>query len=92
MCETEYFTPEQCLELRCQGWQQGISAFVWHCDKHNRDKWELYKRNNFDISSFGDRYGYNRWVSAVPIDNLLAEELLNKKDGNELEYDNDELE
>jgi hypothetical protein len=27
----------------------------------------MYKRNEYDISSFGDKYHYKRWVSAPTI-------------------------
>lgn len=63
--EADYYTPEECIELRADGHPQGRSVYLWHKDKHNHDKWELYKRNSHDISQFGDSFGYNRWVSAV---------------------------
>ncbi len=72
----EYYTPDECLDLRSEGYPQGRCKFLWHKNKHNKDRWELYKRNSYDISSFGDRWGYNRWVSAVRKTDDLAKDML----------------
>jgi len=60
-----FLPPKICLKLRDEGYKQGVSSFLWYKNKHNRDKWELYERNKYDISCFGDSHGYKRWVSAV---------------------------
>lgn len=76
------FSPDDCLKLRQLGYPQGISRFLWHRNKHNHDQWELYARNKHDISNYGDKLGYNRWVSAAPIDNPFREitsELINSR-------------
>lgn len=62
---TDYLTPEKCEELAGMGYPQGETPYLWHKDKHNHDKWELYKRNPYDMSCDADKFGFNRWVSAV---------------------------
>ena len=61
-----FVLPHTALKLRRSGFPQGHTKFLWHKEKGNN--WVLYKRNNHDISSFGDKYGYNKWVSAPTID------------------------
>lgn len=70
-----YFTPEQCFDLKALGFQQGVSKYLWHKDKHNKNRWGLYERNHYDISAFADKYGYNRWVSAVLLDDPRAKQI-----------------
>ena len=74
----KYFTPEDCFLLRQLGFPQGTSIWLWHQEKRKNNKWIMYKRNNYDISSFGDKYGYNRWITAVHIDNTIAQQILNE--------------
>jgi hypothetical protein len=61
----EFYSVETCIGLR-RYYPQGRTRYLWHKNKHNRDKWELYERSPHDISSFGDSHGYGRWVSAIP--------------------------
>lgn len=71
-CESDYLTALECLDLREAGYPQGKSEYLWHKDKHNRDEWELYRRNPYDQSRDGDKMGYNRWVSAVTVEMAQA--------------------
>lgn len=63
--EAEYLTPDECEEIRSEGYPQGKSKYLWHKDKHQHDRWVLYKRNQYDMSSDADKCGFNRWVTAV---------------------------
>jgi len=48
---------------------QGTSMFLWHRKNKNKDhldRWEIYKRNKYDMSHDGDSRGYSRWISALP--------------------------
>lgn len=61
----DFLSAEECEELQGEGYPQGKSHYLWHKDKHNHDKWVLYKRNPHDMSATADKDGFNRWVSAV---------------------------
>lgn len=75
-----YFQPNQCQALRRLGFPQGQTNYLWVKQKLKNqphvEYWDLYRRNEHDISSFGDSHGYNRWISAVPKCNILAQGLL----------------
>jgi len=69
LIESDYFTPEECINFREEGVVQGRTPYLWHNDKS--DGWALYKRNSSDISNFGDEAGYSRWVSAYRKDSSV---------------------
>lgn len=61
--EEDYLLPSECEELADEGYPQGKSEYLWHNDK--RTGWELYKRNQYDMSDTADRDGFNRWTTAI---------------------------
>lgn len=61
--EEDYLLPSECEELAGEGYPQGKSEYLWHNDK--RTGWELYKRNQYDMSDTADRDGFNRWTTAI---------------------------
>lgn len=73
----EFYTPEQCLELRELGIEQN-QPWLWHKPKH-LDGWVLWGRNSADISLFGDKSGYKRWVSAYRFDNQKVLDFIHNK-------------
>ena len=75
--DKQFVLPQTALKMRDAGFPQGKTLYLWHKTKpmkfdfHGMKKgethWVLYKRNKHDISAFGDRHGYNRWVSAPTV-------------------------
>lgn len=59
---------DQCEELCSEGYPTGKTIWLWHKDKHQRDRWVLYKRNNNDMSQDADKHGLNRWITAITHD------------------------
>jgi hypothetical protein len=80
MKNEEFLTPQSCNDLKSFGWPQGRSEYLWHKNKHNHDKWELYKRNPHDISMFADSFGYSRWVTAIRRDNPFLDQFIEENE------------
>ena len=63
--EDQYLSPDECIKMHGRGYPQGKSEYLWHKDKHQHDKWVLYKRNRHNMSATADKDGFNRWVTAI---------------------------
>jgi len=61
--KSDYLLPEECSDLVGEGYPTGTSQYLWHNDK--RTGWDLWKRNQHDMSKDGDSMGYNRWIIAI---------------------------
>lgn len=70
--ENEFLQVDQCEDLISEGYPRGKSIYLWHKDKHQHDKWVLYKRNRHDMSQDADKHGYNRWITAITHDEAEA--------------------
>jgi len=79
----KFVLPHTALRLRELGFPQGKTKYLWHKTKQAKvtfkkfdietgdEHWVMYKRNKHDISAFGDIYGYNRWVSAPTVEQVM---------------------
>lgn len=70
--ENGFLTYDQCEDLCSEGYPKGKSLYLWHKDKHQRDRWVLYKRNRHDMSQDADKHGLNRWITAITHDEAEA--------------------